>query len=76
MAKLICVNCGSIGTPKTVTRGNILIELVLWLCFLFPGLFYSLWRLTTRTKACRACGAPNMVPLNSPMGKKLQDEFK
>lgn len=76
MSQLICSNCGTIGSPKTVTKGSILIEIVLWICFIVPGLIYSIWRLTTRTKACRSCGADNMVPLTSPMGKKLQSEFK
>ena len=76
MEQQICSNCGTIGTPKTFTKGNILLELVLWIFFLIPGLFYSIWRLTTRAKVCRSCGSENMVPLNSPMGKKLQNEFK
>jgi hypothetical protein len=76
MAQLICSSCGTVGTPKTVTKGSILIELFLWLCFLLPGFIYSLWRLTTKHKACRACGASSLVPLDSPMGKKLQNEFR
>jgi hypothetical protein len=74
-SQLICSNCGTIGKPKTFTKGSILIEIFLWFCFLLPGLLYSIWRLTTRTKVCRSCGAKNMVPLNSPMGKKLQNEL-
>lgn len=76
MTQLICPNCGTVGTPKTVTRGSIFIEIILWLCFLVPGVIYSIWRLTTRHKACRACGAPNLVPLSSPVGQKLQHDFK
>ena len=76
MSQLICPNCGTVGTPKTVTKGSILIELVLWICFIVPGIIYSIWRLTTRAQACRSCGAGNMVALNSPVGKKLQKDFK
>ena len=75
MSGSICSNCGTVGTPKSVTRGSILIEIVLWLCFIIPGVIYSIWRLTTRAKACRSCGSTNMVPLDSPMGKKLQRDF-
>ena len=50
---LYCVTCGTTGRPKRVTRGSLLIELVLWLCFIVPGLIYSLWRLSTRHTACR-----------------------
>ena len=71
----ICANCGKIAKPRTVTRGNILIEIILWLAFLIPGLIYSIWRLTTRYKACPHCLAPNPVPLDSPRGRKLLDEY-
>lgn len=71
-ARLICRNCGTIGKPKMRTKGSFLIELVLWLCFIVPGVFYSLWRLTTKEKVCPSCGATNMVPLNSPVGLELR----
>ncbi len=63
---MFCPNCGTIGTPKKVTKGSILIEIVLWLFMILPGLLYSLWRLSTRHSACPSCGAPNMIPANSP----------
>jgi hypothetical protein len=69
--ELVCTNCGKKGKPKTVTRGFFLIEIVLWIFFIIPGLIYSIWRLTTKYKACPSCGAPNMVPLDSPIAKQL-----
>lgn len=71
----ICSNCGYMGQAKKVTKGSILIEIVLWLCFLIPGLIYSIWRLTSKHLACPKCGAQNLVPLDSPRGKKLQREL-
>jgi hypothetical protein len=35
-----------------------------------PGIVYSVWRVTSRYKACPACGAPNMIPLDSPRAKQ------
>lgn len=72
MSQLVCSNCGTIGEPVTVTKGSFIVELFLWICLIVPGILYSLWRLTTRGKACRSCGSNNLVPLNSPVGKKLQ----
>lgn len=73
MAKqLLCATCLTVGSPKTVARGSFWIEVVLWLCFLVPGLLYSIWRLTTKHKACAACGCTQLVPLDSPMAKRLQ----
>lgn len=47
-----------VATPKTYIKGNLLIELVLWLCFLLPGFVYSLWRMTSRYEGCPDCGNP------------------
>ncbi len=65
-AEMYCDNCGTTGKPKTRTKGSFVIEVLMWLLFIIPGIFYSLWRLTTREKVCPACGAPNMIPTTSP----------
>jgi hypothetical protein len=76
MAKdLICSACGTVGAAQSVTKGSLLIEIVLWLCFLIPGVFYSIWRLSSRHKACAACGSQNLIPLDSPVGKQLQSKY-
>jgi hypothetical protein len=71
----ICTNCGVIGSPKTDVRGSFFIELILWLCFIVPGLIYSIWRMSTKQKVCRSCGAPNLVALDSPRGQALRREL-
>ena len=77
MAKkpLICSSCGSIVQPMQLTRGSILIEIVLWLCFIIPGLIYSLWRLSSRQSACPRCKSDQLVPLDSPRGLKLMEDM-
>ncbi len=69
--QVVCTRCFSAGKPKRVTRGSMLVELALWLCFLVPGLIYSLWRLTTRYDGCRVCGAAEVVPANSPAAQRI-----
>jgi len=69
---MICSTCGTPGKPKKVSRGSLLIEIILWCCFLVPGILYSLWRMGSKQKVCRKCGSPSMVPVNSPVGRKLQ----
>ena len=41
---------------KADYRGHLLIEIVLWCCFLLPGLIYTIWRHCSGYKGCRACG--------------------
>ena len=71
---MICSKCGTVANPKTRTRGSIWIEIVLWCCFIIPGLIYTLWRLTSREDVCRACGSHELVPLDSPFGRQLAEK--
>ena len=71
----ICSTCGSRAGAKTNTKGSIFIEIILWLCFLVPGVIYSIWRLTTRSKVCRSCGAPTLVPVDTPVGRALAAKY-
>lgn len=61
-----CMTCGSDAVPLVKTKGSIFIELILWLCFLVPGLIYSIWRLNTRGEACPHCSGVLLVPTDSP----------
>ena len=74
--ELICSNCGYKGRPKKVTKGSTSIEFILWFTLIIPGIIYSIWRLASRYEECPQCGATNMIPLDSPRGKKLIEEFK
>lgn len=71
---MVCTTCGHCGPAAVRTRGSFGIELVLWLFFLVPGLIYSLWRLTTRGKACASCGSSTLVAPDSPVGRRLLAE--
>jgi hypothetical protein len=75
MAKLVCTQCGEVGAPKYHTPGSILIEVILWLCLLIPGLIYSIWRHSAKRKVCRSCRGDSLVKPSSPMGQKVLAEF-
>lgn len=64
-----CTTCGHVGKGRTHTRGALAIEIVLWLCFLVPGLIYSLWRHSSKHKVCAVCAGAALVPLNSPVAQ-------
>ena len=67
----LCTNCGYQGKPKTITKGSMIVELALWICFLIPGLIYSIWRLSSRYEGCPQCESPNMISLNSPIAQRI-----
>jgi hypothetical protein len=53
-----------------------MIELILWICFIVPGLIYSFWRLSSRYNACGCCGSVALVPLDSPVGRTLVQQHQ
>ena len=75
MKDTVCTNCGHAGPSSLKTPGSGLIELVLWLCFLIPGLIYSIWRRSGQHQVCEMCGSRELVPVGSPKGKALIAAF-
>ncbi len=67
--KMYCLDCEVAGSPKRVMPGSIGVEVVLWLCFLVPGLIYSVWRHGASYQGCPTCGSKAVVPADSPRAK-------
>lgn len=72
--EIVCTNCGHVGCTTKVTKGHFALEVVLWLCFLVPGIIYSIWRLTARHEACPVCGNSNLLPKSAPVAQKFLRE--
>lgn len=62
--KMICTNCGHQGRPKRKTRAGMMLEILLWIFFVVPGLVFTIWRQANRYR-CPRCETPNMIPTNS-----------
>ena len=71
----ICRACWLVATPRNITKGSSLIEVVLWGLFLIPGIIYSAWRFITKEKVCPICSSLSVVPINSEMGQKFFDDI-
>lgn len=69
--KMICKECGHTGKLIKQHKGSFLIEIVLWCCFIIPGIIYSLWRSTNRFYQCPECLSQRVIPLNSPEAEKI-----
>lgn len=65
----ICTNCHYVGKGKA--PGSFLIEVVLWLSFIVPGLIYSIWRFGQKKRICPLCGSSSMIPVDTPKGQEL-----
>ncbi len=68
-----CPACEYVGYPEELIRGGCAIEIILWLCFLIPGLIYSIWRRSSPSKVCPKCQSV-MIPIQSPRGQKISKQ--
>jgi rRNA maturation endonuclease Nob1 len=75
MSSHVCESCGTVAKPKRHMKGSIIVELFMWMMLILPGVIYSLWRLTTKSKICGTCGSQGIVPVNTPRGQKLIQQF-
>lgn len=73
---LVCTTCGAqTDMPQSKTRGSFVIEIILWLAFVIPGLLYSLWRQSTRRKVCPLCGNATLILANTPDGRTHAEQL-
>jgi hypothetical protein len=64
-----CLDCGFVGRPEHFKPGSGSTEVVLWLLFLVPGVFYTLWRRSARYHGCARCTSKHIVPIESPVAQ-------
>ncbi|NIP99517.1 MAG: hypothetical protein GWM98_03090 [Nitrospinaceae bacterium] len=58
--KYLCMECGCQREPIYVKRGLLVIEILMWLCYLFPGVIYSIWRRVRKQQVCPKCLTPSV----------------
>lgn len=75
MAQKICAACGHLGDTRLHTKGSLLMEIFLWCLLIVPGLIYSVWRHASRGQVCSACGSADVIPTNSPRGRRLVEDY-
>ena len=62
----LCQSCRTIAASRRVAPGALVVEVLLWCCFLVPGFIYTLWRQSSKYEVCRACQSSNVIPLDTP----------
>lgn len=71
MSQGLCTSCGYIGETKTTAKGSTDTEIILWFCFLIPGLIYSIWRFRSRHEICPICDQATIIPADSPKAQQI-----
>lgn len=67
----VCTLCCSQVRPVAITPGTFGMECLLWLCFLVPGVIYSIWRIASRYAGCPVCKAKNCIPIETPAAQSI-----
>ncbi|RFC35604.1 MAG: hypothetical protein DID92_2727743986 [Candidatus Nitrotoga sp. SPKER] len=71
MSQSLCTSCGYIGETKIATKGSTDTEIILWFCFLIPGLIYSIWRFRSRYEECPMCDQATIIRADSPQAQQI-----
>ena len=66
-----CTYCGNKGYPILVARGHVFFEVILWVCYIVPGIIYSIWRRVRTKEVCPECNHSAMVSAYSAKAKQL-----
>ncbi|MFP4164575.1 MAG: hypothetical protein ACLFVE_11380 [Chitinispirillaceae bacterium] len=74
--RLLCVSCGTVSSIHPKPQGSAAVELILWLCFLVPGLVYTIWRGSRMISQCPKCGSREMIPPDSERGKQILQQIE
>ena len=56
-----CTSCSN-QTRFPKMKGSGWIELILWLCYIIPGLIYSIWRRSSAPSVCPTCHKETLIP--------------
>lgn len=59
--RYFCNSCKN-TTSNPIRKGNGWIEFVLYLCYLIPGIIYSIWRRSGPPNVCPICKTAGVVP--------------
>ena len=70
--KYVCMECCCQRDPIWVKRGWLIIEIVMWLLYVLPGVIYSIWRRVRKQQVCPNCLNPTMVLTTSSRVMKVR----
>lgn len=67
----VCTACEEIGSVHMKTPGTKLVQVLLLVLYIAPGLIYWAWRKGNRKLVCSACGSDKLVSAQTRIGKKI-----
>ncbi len=73
-AGVVCRSCGRYASvPGQRMPGNLVLEVLLWLFYLIPGIIYSVWRRqdSNAVKFCVGCNGTDLLPVVTTEGQEV-----
>ncbi len=70
-----CMTC-SRTTKNPQIKGRGWIEFILWLCYIVPGLVYSIWRRSGNPSVCPLCERGTLIPAALAPEDEARDEVE
>lgn len=64
----LCTTCGS-ETSAPGRPGSPWVAVALAVPFVIPGIAYTVWRYTTRRRACPFCAQSQVIPSDAPLAR-------
>jgi hypothetical protein len=66
-----CIHCEHVGRVEKESKGSCLLMIVLFLCFIVPGIIYMVWMLVNTGYRCPKCKTWGMIPLSTLRGREI-----
>lgn len=70
--RYFCTSC-SASSASARQRGSGWIEVVLYICYIVPGIIYSIWRRSGNSKVCPACKRATLISAQGGTHVKCPD---
>lgn len=71
-SRYFCTNCKAYASHAK-NKGSGWIEIILYLCYIAPGIVYSIWRRTGNSKQCPTCSQASLISAEADTHVKCPD---
>jgi len=68
----VCRKCAIVTRSRLLVKGSDVLEVILWLCLIVPGLAYHIWRRVTSTRICSRCGGVDLIGANTAEADRIR----
>jgi len=68
----VCKKCAIVTRSRLLVQGSDVLEVVLWLCLIVPGIAYHIWRRDTAVRICSRCGGTDLIGASTAEADRIR----